>query len=463
MRRVFKLYRSLSVALTCAALLGMTLLQSGAVVAQGSHRLYLPLVMKNYQFIKNKSGIHLGSGVGASWTSTMGSRLTGGNPVFGVYPAVIVMLSSDVFNFSRGGPACRINGVSGLDNSALYTYLTNAARSGSKVIFRLYPSPGNFQNALGAPGTGKILLTTVGARPPKPGGGTGDWCTAGNDMKFRSIDDLAQEMIAIRNYTTGSGWKPYAFDPANEPNTEWFTDNPVAIQTSAQWIAMDTYFKNLYTEVHGGGANPDIRVLAPPMSQSNFAEAQNIIDCSSYPPVSGRAGGLNWMEYSWKESIQLPDGSFVNYNDGWSWHNYWRYGEEGSNSDNACTPNSGHNFQAFPADLKLNIINSPDLAFITEADLYSAFQPGDPSPFLTTKGGSGVNQDGANAANATKVFISQERGADYVAVWNLTISYSDGSICQPGNDEFAWHEAFRSNPASERYWFNAWWLDTTQP
>jgi hypothetical protein len=169
------------------------------------------------------------------------------------------------------------------------------------------------------------------------------------------------------------------------------------------------------------------------------------------------------MEYSWKESVQLPDGSYVNYNDGWSWHNYCTYGEEASNAYNSCTPNSGHNFQAFPADLKLTIINSPDAAFITEADLYSSCQPGDPSPFLTTKGGSSVNQDGARAANATKVFISQERGADYVAVWNLTINYSDGAVCQPGNDEFAWHEAFRSSPASERYWFNAWWLDTTQP
>jgi hypothetical protein len=269
-------------------------------------------------------------------------------------------------------------------------------------------------------------------------------------------------MIAIRNYTTLSGWKPYAFEPANEPNTEWWT--LAELTNSPTWTSMDMYFKNLWSEAHAGGANSDIRVLAAPMSQSAYAEALNIVDCSAYDTlINGRSGGLNWMEYSWKESIQLPDGSFVNYNDGWSWHNYWQYGEEGANVDNSCTANSGHNFQALPADLKLKILNSSDFAFITEADVYSpcigeALQ-------LFEKGEAGYSDRGARAGDAMKVFIRQERGADYVAGWALTIAYSDSTLCNARgtNDEFAWHEAFRSNPATERYWFNYWWFFGLDP
>lgn len=438
------------------------------VIRTGPRKVYLPLMQKNYQFIKAKSGIHLGSGVQANWSTLMQTRLTGGNPAQGIYPAVLVVLSNNLYTYTRGGSACAISAVSGVTNQTLYDYIKSAAQRGTKVIVRIYPSPGNFQNALGAPGTTRTLLTGSGQRPPKPGGGIGDYCTPGNDNLFRSIDDIANEMKAIRDYNSARGWSVYAFEPANEPNSEWW---PIIedIQVKKPWVDMDTYFKNLYAEVHPGGANPDIRVLAVPMAQSRFAEEKNVVDCSAYEPqVEGRAGGLLWMEYTWLETV---NGSSVNYNDGWSWHNYWKYGEEASTANNACDPNSGHNFQAFPNSLKTTILNSPDYAFVTEADVYSPCI-GD-AQWMSDKGdSSGQNQNSVNAANAMRVFIANERGADYVAIWNLTIQYSDSLTCNVAgtNDEFAWHEAFRGAtsaatnlPSNERYWFRGWWLDPTQP
>jgi hypothetical protein len=434
-------------------------------------------MMNNYQYAKSKSGIHLGSGVQANWSTLMQTRLTGGNPTQGIYPAVLVVLSNNLYTYTRGGPACTISAVSGVTNQTLYDYIKSAAQHGTKVIVRIYPSPGNFENALGASGTTHTLLTGSGQRPPKPSGGTADYCSdpIPGDSKlsaaeyFRSIDDLANEMKAIRDYNNARGWSVYAFEPANEPNNEWYAAKGLIsrLTEGVTWQKMDEYFKNLYSEVHAGGANPDIRVLAVPMAQSLYAEAKNVIDCNTFD-VEGREGGLSWMEYTWLETV---NGSPVNYNDGWSWHNYWKYGEEASTVNNACDPASGHNFQAFPDSLKTTILNSPDYAFVTEADVYSPCI-GD-SQWMSDKGdSSGQTQNSVNAANAMKVFIANERGADYVAIWNLTIQYSDSLTCNAAgtNDEFAWHEAFRGAtsaatnlPSNERYWFRGWWLDPTQP
>jgi hypothetical protein len=371
--------------------------------AFGPYRLNLPLVQKNYQFIKSKSGIHLGSGVQGNWSVLMQTRLTGGNASQGVYPAVIVILSSDLFNYVRGGPACRISGINAsnpVKNQALYNYLTDAARKGTKIVIRIFPSPGNFQNVLGM--GSKTLLTQPGERPPKPGGGLADYCSLINgrspDTYFRSVDDIAQEMIVIRDYTSNaSGWRPYAFEPANEPNSEWY---PIVfeVQNAQNWAKMDAYFTNVYLQVHPNGTNSDIRVLAVPMAQSYYAEERNIIDCSPYGDMGGRSSGLEWMENTWMESV---NGSHVNYNDGWSWHNYWKPGEEGATSDNSCSEFSGHNFQAFTSALKSKILNSPDLAFITEADVYSPCI-GDVGS-LPDKGEAGNNPNGTNAAFFTKI------------------------------------------------------------
>ncbi len=440
---------------------------------QGGYRgykIYLSLVMMNYQSIKGKSGIHLGSGPENNWSLAMQARLTGGNP-YGIYPAVIVLLTNDVFSYTRGGPACRIDGVSGVKNPSLYNYITDAAKKGTKIVFRIYPSPGDFANTLRA--GDHSLLTQSGQRPLRQDGSTADYCSPINgkpaEESFRSIDDIAQEMIAIRNYTDNhSQWKPYAFEPANEPNTEWhFSDSE--LQANFSWIGMDNYFKNLYSEVHPGGSNSDIRVLTAPMAQSRYAENFNIVDCSRWDSggVGTRNGGLEWMEYTWMGSA---NGVEVNYNDGWSWHNYWRFGEEAVTPSNECSADSGHNFQAFPESLKLKILGRSKPAFITEADVFSPCI-GD-ATFLPDKGELAFNNlNGRRAGDAAKVFIREERGAQYVAIWNLTILYSDAETCVAGsNDEYAWHEAFRGTAnttnggaTDERFWFRYWWLDTTQP
>lgn len=446
------------------------------VIKTTQRSVYLPLMSKEYQRIKSKSGIHLGSGVNGNWSPLMQSRLTGGNPTIGIYPAVLVVLSVDIFNYTRSNTSpCLITNVASVKNQTLYNYLTEAALNGTKVIIRIYPSPGNFNNTFGI--GGRFLLLTAGSRPQRQVGPgniiTADYCSdpISNDSKpwadyyFRSIDDIAQEMIVIRDFTNNSGWKPYAFEPANEINSEWWSSDERS--NSNTWTQSDNFFKNLYLQVHPAGANPDVRVLAVPMAQSAWAEAFNVVDCSAYFP--GWPGGLAYMPNTWMENV---NGTTVNFNDGWSWHNYWKYGEELATANNACSNSSGHNFQAFPDALKTTIINSSDLAFITEADLFSPCI-GDASP-APDKGGAISSSNGVKASSSLKLFISQTFGADYVVAWLLTNRYFDlGTLnCsdQDQNDEIAWHEAFigadstaTNNPNNERYWFKTWWLDTTQP
>lgn len=86
------------------------------VIRTGPRRTYLPLVQKHYQVIKAKSGVHLGSGVQVNWSPLMQARLTGGNPAQGIYPAVLVVLSNNLYTYTRGGPACTISAVSGVTN-----------------------------------------------------------------------------------------------------------------------------------------------------------------------------------------------------------------------------------------------------------------------------------------------------------------------------------------------------------
>jgi hypothetical protein len=353
-------------------------------------------------------------------------------------------------------------------NSSLYNYLTAAANAGTHIVIRIYPSPGNYGNVFGGDANRHELLYTPGADRPDIWDNQiqafvpADYCTSGpgpgpsgvND--FRMVEDVANEIIAIRNFTLGSNWEPFAFEGASQPNREWYLDSYQGdLQSNAPWNQMDSYFSEVYFIVHPDSAhNTDIKVLAPPMAQQDYAEAMNIVDCSNYPGPAG--GGLSLMTNTWV---------YASASDGRSWHNYWTLGNENNTSDMSCIAGDEHNVDAFPQAIKDSLQLKP--ALITEADIYSPCEGG--GGVVSTKGD--YSNDPSNVSGHIESFINQEAAASYIAIWNMNIAYSDnqGQDCpgtdtnQHTNDSYAWHQAFTKVSPNERAWFRNWWLDTTQP
>lgn len=275
-------------------------------------------------------------------------------------------------------------------------------------------------------------------------------------------------MKAIYDLNIANGWPAdrFFFEPANEPNKEWYADvarnHPSLVpqeDNEAAWIGMDNYFATVYDAAKG--LNSNIQVLTPPMAQNARAEYRQFTSCNlNVLIVNGQAtsgvAGYDKMPLTYGDK-----------NDGWSWHNYWRSGLEFWQALYCTQPNivSDHLFQAFPQALQDRINNSTKPAFVTEADLLS--------PCLSIPNNI-ANKD--TQANATQQsiwqFVYDLHGADYVAVWTLTNAFADpplpnsgqnvGNCNDPsGNPEQAWHEAYRDTPYNgvyERDWFRLWWL-----
>lgn len=186
-------------------------------------RVYLPVIFKDYPPMKVKSGIHLGNR-GSDWNTPVDflARLRGTTQ--GDWPAAVVVLSNQMYDIQRNGPGCTVSNAE-IRSPFVFAYLKQAAQAGTKVIIRLYPSPGNFEDAII---TDKLhnLLYTPGETPenrdycadPIPGD---DPSKARGSDYFRAIDDLAREMNAIHSKNISQGWSEFAFEPANEPNQEW--------------------------------------------------------------------------------------------------------------------------------------------------------------------------------------------------------------------------------------------------
>jgi len=202
--------------------------------------------------------MHLGNRTSGDWNSDMLAPLDRAQG--GIWPKVAVALSNQVFNFNRDAN-CRIIGVS-VKNWTLFNYLRRAAQEGgTRVIFRIYPSPGNFEESIDPnwvdPRTrpaGRTLITQPGVRP-------GGWSQCGNEWRFRPVDDIGDEMLAIQRFILwhappGYHWQAFGFEPANEPNVEWYSrphpegqmPQPSYLE-AASWQAMDQYFANLYDYV----------------------------------------------------------------------------------------------------------------------------------------------------------------------------------------------------------------------
>lgn len=441
-------------AISVLLLLGTSLTQN-SVLAQSGRKVYLPLIMKKFPPTKAVAGVHMGNHPNVDWNNPVDllARMRAsaeGND----YPRVAVVLSNQLYTIHRSPTgACNIVGAT-VRLPHLYNYLTEAIRNkGTIVVIRIYPSPGNFTD-WSNPGSSHTLLTGSGTPDNAP------YCN-GNFRNFRSIYDLVDEMNAIYNLNTNSinqwpGERIY-FEPANEPNSEWYFQKGSVIpnvDSQYAWQDMDAYFSALYDRKQA--VNSNIKVLTPPMAQGTYAELKQFGTCTDNPVIGG-GGGYDWM----RTTFQVK-------NDGWSWHNYWRSGLEFWQDAWCSRPSivSDHVSQYFPDWLRTTITNSSKPAFITEADLLSpCVNP--PNPHLTNKD----NRSDA-AQESIYRFIREERVADYIAVWLISNQDADppmpnsgqnvGNCNDPtGNPEQAWHEAYRRTAylgTYERAWFRAWWL-----
>ena len=183
------------------------------------------------------------------------------------------------------------------------------------------------------------------------------------------------------------------------------------------------------------------------MAQDQYAESRAFSTCDLREVIGGGAG-YDWMQQTYTVK-----------NDGWSWNNYWRLGEEFWQDLFCQWPNllDDHVFQYFPEWLQTEVSSSPKPAFIIEADLFSPCHRWDNG--ITDKD----SQAGAVQESLWR-FISEERGADYIMAWLLTESLPGHTIvpsCPAHNltnyPEVGWHEAYREDGA-ERTWFSQWWL-----
>ncbi len=409
------------------------------------NKAYLPITLRGYSPLpmKSKSGVHLGSRQD-NWPSNTLSRI-GDNADSGIWPRAVVVQSNQLYYLDRrppdqGNGLCQI-AQARVREGDLYDYLTKAQRNGVKVVIRIVPSPGNFED-WNNPSLEHILrASTIPA--------SGDYCDGESEF-VRAIDDIAIEMDEIYKLNVRRGWNPanFFFEPANEPNSEWYSDwdDPEAqerIRTADAWADMNDYFSALYDHVNQEFPEADILVLTPPMAQGNFAETKRFASCApmKVSPTSLETG------YDWMAT------TFTAKNDGYSWHNYWRQGREAWVSVGEPCPASEHIFQYFPQWLQDLITSGDKPSFITEADLFSPCQESD-NPI----------QDKDEQFDETQEslwqFVFQEQGADSTIAWLLTEHpYSVKDACPTGlvnYEEIKWHQAYIAD-GSERAWFWPWW------
>ena len=406
-----------------------------------AYEAYLPLISSAN--IKVISGVHLGNRQ-SDWNTPRDFLFRLKGTADGKWPAAIVVLSNQLYSINRSTSSpCNITGAS-IRSSVLYAYLTQAITKGTRVVIRIYPSPGNFTD-YNSPGSSHTLRSDT-----IPAGG--NYC-GGNYTKFRAINDIVAEMNEIYKVNVNQNSWPmesFYFEPANEPNIEWYKIGvTIPAQDNKQaWQDMDRYFTAIYDQKQS--LNSNIRLLTPSMAQNNYGEQYIFGTCQAQSVVGGGTG------------YDAMTNTYGVKNDGYSWHNYWRQAQEFWDnsfcSSPTDTPSSDHIFQYFPSSLQTQIVYRVKPIFVTEADLISpCFSP----PNAIT------NKDTQAIAAQESIwrFVSQEYGATYVIAWLLTNQAQDlanGSIsptqctADNGNYEIAWHEAYRET--DERSWFSQWWL-----
>ncbi|MFN8488717.1 MAG: hypothetical protein U0350_14040 [Caldilineaceae bacterium] len=453
---------------------------------------YLPLIAGGAGATKTKSGIHLGNR-SSDWQAAFLHHLQ--PPPVGdatdQWPAAVVIQSNQVYSFTRDTTRrCWVNGATVKQNNgkdyAVYDYLTKAISrtNGTIVVIRITPSPGNFSDYDHPGKTHNLLATEI------PAGG--DYCGDAETQKhkvekYRDIHDLAAEMEAIYQVNQAHGWPTdhFYFEPANEPNYEWYQklidvdkvkDLIPNVDNKQAWIDMDDYFAALYDQAKQ--LNPDLQILTPPMAQRLFGEHFGLGTCETWKvQEGGQHAGFDFMKkiygYDYATTNQVPAKA-----DSFGLHNYWRAGQEtwdakgGVSFDAYCdyehdgikdlpkalTPMSDHITQYFPDGMAVTMRQSGKPVLMTEADLLA------PCPQATTSlirketlPSDLFDYSSATSASLT-TFIQQEFWARYVMAWLLVNEYEGSTDCDT-NSEINWHEAYREN-GQARGWFTLWWSGT---
>ncbi|MEZ4708487.1 MAG: hypothetical protein R3A44_14865 [Caldilineaceae bacterium] len=470
---------------------------SPTIGAAAAHSLYLPLIQRGVgqptPTIKSRSGIHLGNRFDSDWRIELFEHITG---TTGTWPAAVVVRSDQIFTLKRETTGiCRITEAilkltgEGEPYNA-FKYLDAAIKAGTKVVIRIAPSPGNFVDYQAPGGNHTLLIDETPA-----GGNYCDESATGGLSKgakldaFRDIRNIAEEMSAIYTLTVGMHEWPAEllyFEPANEPNKEWYIDqgvvNPNADNKNA-WIAMDEYFAALYDLATS--MEPDLQILSPSLSQDLFGQNYLLGSCTGVSVVGG--DGLSGVEFMTKTfGVDLTGNLVAPKADGFAIHNYWREGKEvwlapyfptaipvahlycqaHRDYPEPYTPNTHHLLQYLSAPLMQAMTRLP--TFITEADLLSNCQDGgNPLQYKDRSVEDPYNPERTrqslltftNQANGRSQTTPTEYGAQYVIVWLLINQEPNEETYCATNYEQNWHEAYweDENRVYEREWFPLWW------
>lgn len=376
-------------------------------------------------------GIHLGNHYyGEDWEDTLLQRIDGDEPG-GIWPSTVVVLSQHVYNVVRSGASCEIQSVEPR-NSNIIEYLQQASIHDVRIIIRISPSPGHFDS------NHHLQVSTASG------------CDADH---LRSYDDIGEEIIKIHEWNSDPAHEinEFGFEPASEPNIEWYRNEPdptpIRLDDPRAWSDMDAYFTAIYDYVHTQSSDPTIRVFTPPMSQGAFAEIRDVSSCAERTLSDNSSHGYEKMPNVYLNGTK---------NDGYNWHNYWKVGYEAwASCEEAATPRGHHVSYWFPPAMWASMVLKP--RNITEADLAS------PPSVHNGQFGDLPDKDalfGVTASDSLDQFINAEQWAERIAVWTLNVT--DPTI-ETGAEQ-NWHEAYRCNDIgqdgfilSERPWFMRWW------
>jgi len=247
----------------------------------------------------------------------------------GVWPAVVVVLSNEVFNVVRFEKSvdefCNIAGVNSTGREHIYEYLAQASQRGIPIIVRL-ASPGNFEDTIEFDQRHRLILApaqTPLINDPVEGMRWATYCDSDLDGRtldpdrtpipgyrsFRSIDDLLNEMGSILGFLDVDdrfNLDNIYFLPANEPNGEWYGEGwwtwgtlygepppdlseeqlaqrqfEVNTEGIGAWDDMNRFFSALYRRKEQLAMNEmndpeapfsNVNILTPPMGPGQMAE-----------------------------------------------------------------------------------------------------------------------------------------------------------------------------------------------
>lgn len=460
--------------------------QAQDVNATKAHQLFLPLITKPAKPPKYKSGIHLGNRFSSDWRIELFAHITG---TTGTWPSAVVIQSDQVYNLYRySTDECRI-AAAGLKLTGegepynVYKYLTAAAKAGTQVVIRITPSPGNFVDYADP---GALPHTLLNGEEPAGG----DYCgNANKHYSYRDVRDIAEEMAAIYQVNIDNGWPPgsFFFEPANEPNQEWYNiykqrNIPIfpPVEHKQAWLDMDNYFAALYDTAKA--ITTALQILSPSLSQELYGEHYRLGSCYKWLANgdSQNRSGIDFMKQTFGYDPDASEPYPEPKADGFAWHNYWRAGHETWEAIPGMVPtvdvicagkpitdtdtviSSDHFIQYLSAGMQVQI--GPRPTFITEADVKSPCQLGE-------AGTAEVKDTSPEAIrDSLLTFIAEERLARHVIAWLLINQDPDeaatckspdenGKLHANHNYEQNWHEAYGedANRVYERAWFPLWW------